>query len=228
MKLKQGFAVCIVGCMILFVLAWSTPSHAEYGSGQPYFSLSGMVATADSADIKSAAGTTNPDLIPEAELKTETGYGVVGALGWLLDTNWRVEAELGHRQVNLDQIQKPSSATLTGNAQITTAMINVLKDFRDENWITPYLGVGAGVGYHKLNVGQIGTASPDFGIRDAWTVTYQALAGINFEVARDMDLVVGYRYLGAWQPDYGPFALKRLDIHHFEMGLKFYFEDWIQ
>lgn len=213
----------------LIILCWASPSFAEDPwAGQPYFSISAMVAAADGANIHSANRTNDPNLVPDANFKTKTGFGVAGALGWLLDTNWRLEMELAHRDFDLDEIQGVTSVNMRGDLTITTGMINIVKDFRGKSWITPYLGLGAGLGYHKLDVGQIGTASPDFGIREAFTLVYQGLAGVNLEVARNMDIVIGYRYLGAYQPSFEAFILDRLDIHHFEMGLKFYFEDWMK
>ena len=151
---------------------------------------------------------------------------MVGAFGWLTDTNWRAEIEFGHREVALDQIGAPLSTPLEGDLSITTGFVNVIRDFRGESFITPYLGIGLGGSYHKLDVGSIGGAPPDFGPRDTFTYMYQAMVGFNFEVGDDMDLLMGYRFTGTIRPDYEAIKLERLDIHHFEMGVRFYVEDW--
>ena len=212
----------------LLALLGSAPAVAEdFSAGQPYFSLSGMVAGADGATISSAGGTADPAFnFPDPLLQTKIGFGVVGAFGWLTDSNWRMEIELGHRQVALDQIGSPASVPLSGDLGITTGFVNVLRDFRGESFITPYAGIGIGGAYQKLNVGSINGASPDFGVRDTFSLVYQAMLGVTFEVGESMDILAGYRYMGAWQPDYEAFALDRLDIHNFEMGVKFYVEDW--
>ena len=197
-------------------------------SGQPYFSITMMATAADKADISSATGTIEPAFhTVDAQLDTDTGYGVAVTLGWLFDNNWRVEAEIGHRQLGLSQIVSPLDSNLDGTLDITTALVNVVKDFRGKSFITPYCGLGVGVGFHKITIGSIAGTRPTFGIQqDGISIVYQALLGVNFEVGEDVDLVVGYRFLGAFKPDFDAFALERLDIHNFDIGIKFYFEDW--
>lgn len=226
LKRSQG-AIKVSFVSVFLVLLWSAPAVADdFFAGQPYFSLSGMVAGADGATIASAAGTGNPAFnFPDPTLQTKIGFGVVGALGWLTDTNWRMEIEFGHRQLALDQIGSPTSTPLDGDLDITTGFVNVVRDFRGESFITPYFGIGVGGAYHKLDVGSIGGAPPDFGIRDTFSLVYQAMLGFDFEVGDNVDIFTGYRYLGAISPDYEAIKLERLDIHHFEMGVRFYVED---
>ncbi len=226
LKRSQG-ALKVLFVSVILVFLGSAPAVADdFFAGQPYFSLSGMVAGADSATIVSAAGTGNPAFnFSDPTLQTKIGFGVVGAYGWLFDSNWRMEIELGHRQVALDQIGSPASTPLDGDLDITTVFANVVRDFRGESFITPYAGIGVGGAYHKLDVGSIDGALPDFGSRDTFSLAYQAMVGVNFEVGDDMDILVGYRFMGAWEPDYEAFALDRLDIHHFEIGVRFYLGD---
>jgi opacity protein-like surface antigen len=213
---------------IMLALLGSVPATAhDVSGGEPYFSLSGVVVTADSADIDSATGTTTPAFnFPEAKLKTETGWGVVGAYGWLFDNNWRLEIELAHRSIAMDQISSSAGrAVLEGDLDMSTGFVNVVHDFRGESFITPYFGIGAGGAYHKFEVKSVGGAPADFKVRDTFSLVYQAMLGLNFEVGDDMDIFAGYRFMGALKPDYDAFELDRLDIHHFEMGVKFYLGD---
>ena len=224
LKRLQGVSSVIFATAVFLTLLGTVSAKAEdISTGQVYFSLSGMVAGADGATISSAAGTANPAFnFPDPLLQTKVGFGVVGAVGWLTDTNWRMEFELGHREVALESIASPGRATLDGDLSITSGFVNVIRDFRGESFITPYAGIGIGGAYHKLDVGSINDAPPDFGVRDTVSLVYQAMLGVSLEVGEDMDILVGYRYMGAWEPDYEAFALDRLDIHHFEMGVKFY------
>ena len=118
-------------------------------------------------------------------------------MGWLTDNNWRMEIEFGHRQVALDQIGSPASTSLEGDLSITSGFVNVVRDFRGESFITPYAGIGLGGAYHKLDVGSIDGALPDFGSRDTFSLAYQAMLGINFEVGDDMDI---FPVTGTWEP----------------------------
>ena len=201
----------------------------DFLSGQPYFGITMMLTAAANADISSAPRALEPAFhINNPQLGTDTGYGVIGTLGWLFDNNWRVEAEIGHRQLGLNRIVSYFDTTsLDGTLDVTTTLVNVVKDFRGKSFITPYFGLGVGVGFHKIKLGSIAGVRPSFGTQqDGFSIVYQALLGVNFEVGEDLDLVVGYRFLGDLDPDFGAFALKRLDIHSFDIGIKFYFEDW--
>lgn len=227
LKRSQG-AIKVSFISILFGLLGPVPAGADdFLAGQPYFSLSGMVAGADGATIASASGTNNPAFnFPDPTLQTKIGFGVAGVYGWLFDTNWRAEIELGHRELALDQVGSPLGTSLNGDLSITTGFVNVLHDFRGESFITPYVGIGVGGAYHQFDVGAIGDGPPDFGVRDEFSIVYQAMLGLNFEVGEDVDIFTGYRFMGTIRPDYEAIKLERLDIHHFEMGVKFYVEDW--
>lgn len=226
-RLLHG-AIKVSVVFIFLVLFGSTPAsaHDPFGS-EPYFSLSGIVVTASSADIDSAPGTANFAFnFPEAKLKSETGWGVVGAYGWLFDSNWRLEIELAHRSVAMDQISSSAGrAVLEGDLNLSTGFVNLVHDFRGESFITPYLGIGAGGAYHKFKVKSVGGIPADFRVQETFSLVYQAMLGLNFEVGDDMDIFAGYRFMGAWEPDYDAFELERLDIHNIEIGVKFYIED---
>lgn len=210
-QLQRGTRVLLTS--VLLVVLGSAPATAgDFLAGQSYFSLSGMMAKADGATVDSAGGTNNPAFnFSKPQLETNTGFGVAGAYGWLTDTNWRFEAELSHRRLGLNGIVSQAPAALKGDLSITTAFVNVLRDFRSESFITPYFGIGVGGSYHKLDVGSIG-GPPDFGVRDGFALVYQAMLGLSFEVGEDTDIFAGYRFMGAWEPDYEAFALERIDI----------------
>ena len=129
LKRLQGIANITFATAIFITLLGTVSAKAEdFSAGQAYFSLSGMAAYADGATISSASGTTNPAFdFPDPLLQTKLGFGVVGAVGWLTDTNWRMEFELGHREVALESIASPGRATLDGDLSITTAFVNVIR-----------------------------------------------------------------------------------------------------
>lgn len=225
---RLGGATHVVLTSVILVLLGSSPAFADDTfAGQPYFSLSGMLVSAGDAEISSANGTNNPLFIPGAEIKTNTGFGVVGAYGWLFDSNWRTEIELGYREVGLDSIDSQAGgAALDGDLGILAGFVNVVRDFRGESFITPYAGLGIGGAYQKMKVDSIGGSPPDFfGVRETWSLAYQAMVGLTFEVGDDMDIYTGYRFMGVWKPDYDAFELERMDTHNFEFGVRFYVGD---
>lgn len=194
--------------------------------GQPYFQGSAMVAGARNSRIDDSTGSPDPTFTTGAEVVTNVGYGLSLSLGWLFDSNWRTELELSRRAVALDNIVGPSGgASLRGNLTVHTAFLNILKDFRGKKWITPYVGLGVGYGIHELDIESIdGAVGPSK--RTPTTMAFQGMFGVQLEVGDDVDVVVGYRYVNYYAPDYTQFSYDFVDVHNFEMGLKFYFEDW--
>ncbi len=209
------------------LLALSTPVLAEgFWDGQPYFGLSAMLAGARNSRVDDFTGSPDPTFITGAEVITNVGYGVSGYYGWLFDSNWRAELELSRRAVVLDNIAGPAgTASLDGDLTIHGFFVNVVRDFRGKSFVTPYFGVGAGVALHELDLEKVNGA---FGLSKRTPVTpaFQFLFGVNLEVGDDMDIVVGYRYVNYYAPDYTEFSYDFIDFHNFELGFRFYTEDW--
>jgi opacity protein-like surface antigen len=224
--LKPSNGALIVSFLSFFIVQLlSTPVLANeipgFLKGQPYFSVSAMVTSAGSTKLDSACCPSQ--IMPGDELDTAVGYGVVGAFGWLTNTNWRGEIEFGHRGLSLNSIG-PSVAV--GTLTMTTAFVNVARDFRGDSFITPYVGLGVGGAFHKIETESIGGAPPAWGSdQDNFALVYQAFTGLNLEVGEDIDIIVGYRFLRTTEMDFNAFELEPMNIHHFEMGLKFYVED---
>jgi len=209
------------------LLLLASPVRAE-GSwdGQPYFGLSGMLAEARQSKVDSATGNPDPTFIKGAEVATHSGYGVSGYYGWLFDSNWRAEFELSRRSVPLSEISgSAGTATLNGHLAMNGFFINVARDFRGKSFATPYLGLGAGVAIHELDLETVNGA-PGLPNRTPVTPAFQFLLGVLLEAGEDTDIVMGYRYVNYYAPDYTEFSYDFVDFHNFELGFRFYPEDW--
>jgi opacity protein-like surface antigen len=209
------------------VLSLTTSASAEgFWDGQSYFGLSGMLATARNIGVDSASGNPDPAFVNDAEVTTHVGYGVSVYYGWLFDSNWRAEFELSRRGVNLNRISGPAgTASLNGKLAVNGFFVNAARDFRGSSFATPYLGVGAGVAVHELDLESVNGAA---GVpkRSSVTPAFQLLAGVQLEAGEDTDIVMGYRYVNYYGPDFTEFSYDFVDFHNFEIGLKFYPEDW--
>ena len=211
----------------LFLLSLSLPAGAEsLWDGQSYFGASGMVAGARNSRVEDATGQPDPRFTNGAEVITNVGYGVSLSLGWLFNSNWRVELELSRRSITLDNLAGPAgSAALNGNLTAHAAFFNIAKDFRGQGWVTPYFGLGVGFGVHELDLERVDT---NYGMskRTPTTPAFQAMFGVELEVGEDTDIVLGYRYVNYYAPDYSEFSYDFVDFHNLEVGLRFYIEDW--
>ena len=213
--------------ILVLLLAFTAPALAEgFFDGQSYVGFSAMLAGAKNSRVDSATGSPDPVFTTGAEVITNVGYGLSFTGGWLFDSNWRTELEFSRRSVRLDNIAGPAgTASLEGDLTINAGFINIARDFRGKSFITPYVGLGAGVAIHELDLETVNSAV-GLSKRTPTTLAFQAMFGVELEVSDDMDIVVGYRYVNYYAPDYSEFSYDFVDFHNFEMGIRFYIEDW--
>ena len=229
---KPGYSILIATGLLLFSLLALTSAQAQERerNGQPFFSLSTQVVSADATNVTSALGLSPTNILNQIDssLDTEIGWGITGSVGWLYDSNWHFEAELGHKAMELGEAFGGGVAdTIGGEWNIETFFMNGGYDFRGDSFITPYVGLGIGVGLHELTVNQVATIPVIMAEQFQVTPAAQARVGVNFEVAEDMDITMGYRFMALVNPDFNSIAFENLYIHNFEVGLKFYIEDMI-
>jgi opacity protein-like surface antigen len=232
LKNKSFYRVLAIATLLggLFI---STPVLAgDYGSsGQPYFSLATQVVSADAMAVNPGLGIVPGSFLTGRgiSIDTELGWGITGAVGWLYDSNWHYEVELGHKALELGEAFSPGNpGTLKGEFNVETFFLNGGYDFRTDSFATPYIAIGLGVGLTELTINEINGAVQRFEEQLTVTPYAQAKVGLNLEVADDMDITIGYRYTSSLTTlDFPPIDLSRMDSHNFELGLKFYIEDWI-
>jgi OmpA-OmpF porin, OOP family len=153
-------------------------------------------------------GPINGALDVAADTAVEPVFGV--GLGYGFDGGIRVEGALGYRNVNL-VVPDSFLGTLplgrrgpdgAGSSRVSTAMINVLKDFPIEgSAISPYLGIGAGgarVDSRAASTYLTGTGAQANGFDDSDTVlAYNAMAGFGIKMGEQLTVDLGYTYTSA-------------------------------
>ena len=213
---------------LVLLLAFTAPALAEgFFDGQPYIGFSAMLAGAKNSKVDDATGSPDPVFTSGAEVVTHAGYGLSFTGGWLFDSNWRTELEYSRRNVRLDNIAgSAGTASLVGDLTINAIFINIARDFRGKSFLTPYVGLGAGVAIHELNLEEV-NSSVGLSKRTPTTLAFQALFGVELEASDDMDIIVGYRYVNYYAPDYSEFSYDFVEFHNFEVGIRFYLEDWL-
>ncbi len=172
--------------------------------------------------------------------------GVSVSLGRKLENGLRVEAEYTFRQADVDEMvvsgefsvgakddqnqyvpfsQKVSAGKYMDDRKIHSFMFNLIYDITINGPITPYLGVGLGVGWEEE------AENEEF--------AYQILAGISYAVSPRVDLILGYRYFAMNDLDYrvteidetmseGEVLLEipitqSVNTHNFELGVQYSF-----
>ena len=172
------------------------------------------------ADI---AGCTDPNRGSGAGWKTDydPAMGILagGAIGYRAGGRLRIEAEWFHRASGYDQTSPVASATgdtfakLDGEIQRAEDRIgdisshnlfaNVYVDFPNSGRLTPYVGIGGGLGLTQLDYGDLWARNPDpnaistgAGLPNEAEVR-QNLAGTTTSKQAELhDRLIGYQVLG--------------------------------
>jgi opacity protein-like surface antigen len=175
----------------------ATPANAA-GSGW-YVSLSGGANWMSEEGFIASTTTDTLTFSPDSD----AGWIVAGAVGLSLDNvvkGLRAEAEVGYRQHQVDGVWASSdggtdSGTLDYDHSTLSIMANVWYDFSIAG-VDPYIGGGIGWAESELDGLFVGGDVPAFTASESG-FAWQLGAGINFDIAPNMKLGVGYRYMEA-------------------------------
>ena len=183
--------------MLLAALA-ATPAYAA-----PY--VSGSVGLGMAGDFKEPALGLSYGV--------DSGFVVNGAVGYDFD-GLRVEGAVGY--------QENDYTNDTLGASLLTVMANGYYDFKTSGKIKPY--VMAGLGIAHIN------ADDEIGIPTPWLddtyFAWQLGAGIGYEVAKNVTIDVGYRYLkpeGIECPNPVHLTNVSWESHNFLVGIRYKF-----
>lgn len=185
-------------------------------------------------------------------------FGGIGA-GYRFNNWFRVDGTLEYRggaTVGVsDTIFNPfangtQTNTYQGNLSSMVALFNAYVDLGTWNCLTPYLGAGIGVARNRItgmtDQGIVfanepfGPVSPTLGTAgsgDKTGMAWALMAGVGYEVNKNLTLEVGYRYLNLGDAQsgpirnaflaesYAPLKAKSLDSHDFKIGMRWNFGD---
>jgi len=160
-----------------FVLLASTTSALAAG---PYIGAAGGMTIFHDSDLKNAAGTT-------ATVSYDKGFGFNVSGGYNFD-GFRCEGEFGYKKADVDTVGIVSISG--GDATFMSYMVNGYYDIKTtEPAITPYIGAGLGLINGELNDNGQKADDNVFG--------YQVVAGIGFNVNKNVAIDLSYRFQGA-------------------------------
>jgi OmpA-OmpF porin, OOP family len=148
-----------------------------------YLGLSGGVSIQDDASF-----VVTPPGGPGATIPVEfdTGWAVMGAVGYRWDSNWRLEFELAFRQNDWEQTV---GGTNTGDISQFSQMVNLAYDFELTDRLN--LSLGAGIGGSLVS---FDTDTSTAALDDDYVLAGQLMAGLSYQVSRRMELFLDYRY----------------------------------
>lgn len=108
----------------------------------------------------------------------DVGLALGGFVGFFVQENVRLEAELSYRTNDRDTL---GGAGVGGSVDTVAVMANALFDFKIESQVEPYIGAG------------IGFADVDYAVVDETVLAVQMIAGAGIEVSPATKLTVDYR-----------------------------------
>jgi OmpA-OmpF porin, OOP family len=171
-------------------LALAPAALAEPNTGW-YLGLEGGVNRTSDTDADFVTDSIVPPVSGPATLTFDDGWAAFGTAGYAFPGNWRVEAELGYRQNNIDAVTPtfldgPSSNR--GKLKTASVMGNLIYDIHMSPRFKASLGAGAGAVHREFNDG--------FLVRDHDTkFAYQGIAGLSYAISPGTELTMNYRYL---------------------------------
>lgn len=197
------------------VLCCAIPAWADNDTNDDDFYVGAALGIVDGSDT-TASGTSG------GTVKFDTATMGAFFVGKRFDANWRGEAEVARRNLNLSSV---SNATASGDVQATSLMGNALYDVDMDGSLKPY--IGAGVGFAKV---QLNNTSPFGGstINDSDTApAFQAIAGAGYALNPTLDLFADYRYFTTADASYttaaGASTSMDFSTHSVMAGLRFRF-----
>lgn len=201
------------------VVAMSTAADAAVNGW--YVGLEGGVTWVEDLDMFEIL--TGPASF-NAVLEQDTGWAALGTVGFAWD-RWRFELEAGYRDNDIDTISFTTGLVTTNVGELNefSLMANVLYDIPLGTKFS--LTLGAGAGYDRVEFVWDGFATPFED--DDWRFAYQGIVGLNYELSREFEMYVNYRYLNVEGPDFS-FAGNRFwfdDVtkHTATLGLRYHF-----
>ncbi|MEZ0275072.1 MAG: outer membrane protein [Roseimicrobium sp.] len=164
--------------------------------GGPYLSLAGGALWLDDASFGGV------------DLDFDTGFSILGAVGYSFGNGLSVELESGYLGVDSAEVHVRGlgSADLDGEFRQVPIFANVLYTVDVTDRVGLYVGGGAGVVWSDAEVDGInGFGFDDVDLGDQWNFAAQAKAGVSFKITEAASLNVGYRFF------YGKDAVGDLD-----------------
>lgn len=185
-----------IALFTLAALAIPAVSFAgPYRQGGPY--LAGFLGVTVPQNTDSTGFNIND------RLEFDPGLNAGAALGVDVGT-FRMEGEISYKQAEIssvdDKVQPTTYRSIDGGVDATALMGNIFVDLHNYSQITPYFGGGVGVAF--VHLGDVYGTSPVTGRQalyasgDDTVFAYQAGAGLEIEVDRQLSLDIGYRYFG--------------------------------
>ena len=150
----------------------------------------------------------------------DTGFVVDAAVGYSLQ-NWHIEAEVGWH--SNDKNRFTAIPVSTGGLDELTFMYNMTYEFPLAQNLSLSVGGGGGIEYAMLHIVNVDDTD--------WNLAYQGIAELNYAIASNTELTLGYRYMHVFDPSFeehtaSPGVIMNFDDFHEQalmLGMRYTF-----
>jgi OmpA-OmpF porin, OOP family len=168
--------------------------------------------------IGAGVGATQPTNSKETignrddKVSFDTGWGVMGNLGYGWEDGLRLEGELAEFRANADKINGVDGG-INGRINNVDLMANLYYDFHTGSRWTPY--VGAGIGLAAVDADHIGPLTNGGSYNDSdLEFAYQAIGGVSYELGDHWSVAADYRYTRTTDPSFKTSGSNRTDFEN--------------
>lgn len=167
----------------------------ETDSGGLYGAVSGLYVSPMESELSASGGGVTLDL----DMETKSGFGILGVVGYGVETGIRAELELSYRTADLDNIL---GIKYKGNVDSLSLMTNAVY-ILDHKKVRPY--IGAGVGFVRQGISQDrqsfeGLHLPELSDEDT-VFGYQGMLGVLLPMG-NTEIRFGYRYFATTSAEF--------------------------
>ena len=153
--------------------------------------------------------------------KAYNKIGFVAAIGSSVDSGGRtvesggrVEAELGYRQNDFDELKGFGfgNVDIDGDISALSLMGNIYYDFTTDGGFYPFIGVGLGFANVEADIDNGGS-------EDETELAYQVILGGSFTTSAGFSIDLQYRYFGVDDPEFDGLEVE-YRTHNLMIGLR--------
>lgn len=181
------------------LLASGIALQAQDAGSSTYLRIDAGASFIDNFEVTNPRIGRYGDHFSSAFVKMLPGARLDISGGYMFSKDLAVELESGVLINDVDYIIAPSSQynifLWTRDAELyqVPVLANVIYKLPLDSKFKPYVGVGAG--------GIFEIISSDFADTDDFTFAVQALAGIDYDLSDSASIGIGYKFLGALEPE---------------------------
>jgi opacity protein-like surface antigen len=202
-------SLIVIAVLVIFAL----PALSPAASSRPGPYVSGFLGATVPRDT-TATGTDfigSPALAFNDLVEFDPGINLGGTVGYDFGMI-RMEGELSYKQADINTVTERASGIqfgdVDGDLGALAMMFNTFVDLHNDTSVTPYLG--GGFGFAAMYLSDTFGTDPTNGVRGPLYLSgsdtvfaYQAGAGLEIALNREVSLDLGYRYFGTSKARFG-------------------------